>query len=52
MFHSLGLKLDVWTLDAGTPRWRERLARIVASGADIVTTNTAREFAAAGRSLT
>lgn len=52
MFHSLGVKLDAWTLDAGTPRWRERLARIVAAGADIVTTNTAREFAAAGRSLT
>jgi len=51
LFHSLGVKLDAWTLDAGTPRWRERLARIVAAGADIVTTNTAREFAAVGRSL-
>jgi glycerophosphoryl diester phosphodiesterase len=41
IFHSLGLKLDVWTLDADTPRWRERLARIVDAGVDIVTTNTA-----------
>ena len=47
IFHSLGVKLDVWTLDADTPRWRERLARIVAAGVDIVTTNTARELAAA-----
>lgn len=49
IFHSLGLKLDVWTLDADTPRWRERLARVVAAGADIVTTNTAIAFARAGR---
>lgn len=49
IFHSLGVKLDVWTLDADTPRWRERLARIVAAGVDIVTTNTARELAAAAR---
>jgi glycerophosphoryl diester phosphodiesterase len=51
IFHSLGMKLDAWTLDAGTPRWRERLARIVAAGVDIVTTNTARELAAAARWL-
>ncbi len=38
--------VDVWTLDAGTRRWRSRLARAVAAGADIVTTNTPREFAA------
>lgn len=49
IFHSLGLKLDVWTLDADAPRWRERLARVVASGVDIVTTNTALAFASAGR---
>ena len=49
IFHSLGIKLDVWTLDADTPRWRERLARIVAAGVDIVTTNTARELATAAR---
>ncbi|MDQ2912970.1 MAG: hypothetical protein M3T56_06910 [Chloroflexota bacterium] len=51
IFHSLGLKLDVWTLDADTPRWRERLARIVAAGADIVTTNTAQALAPVGRGL-
>jgi glycerophosphoryl diester phosphodiesterase len=51
VFHSLGLKLDVWTLDADTPRWRERFARIVAAGADIVTTNTARALAPVGRGL-
>ena len=51
IFHSLGMKLDAWTLDAGAPRWRERLERIVAAGVDIVTTNTARELAAAARGL-
>ena len=49
--HALGIKLDVWTLDADTPRWRERFARLVNGGVDIVTTNTARELAAAGREL-
>jgi glycerophosphoryl diester phosphodiesterase len=51
IFHSLGMKLDAWTLDAGTPRWRERFERIVAAGVDIVTTNTARELAVAGREI-
>ena len=51
MFHSLGVKLDVWTLDADTPRWRERLARIAAAGVDILTTNTPRAMAAAARAL-
>lgn len=49
IFHSLGQKLDVWTLDADTPGWQERLARIVAAGVDIVTTNTAIALAGAGR---
>jgi glycerophosphoryl diester phosphodiesterase len=49
IFHELGMKVDVWTLDADTPRWRERLARVVDAGVDIVTTNTARALAAAGR---
>jgi glycerophosphoryl diester phosphodiesterase len=49
IFHSLGMKLDVWTLDAGARDWRERLRRIVAAGVDIVTTNTARELGAAWR---
>jgi len=48
LFH---LKLDVWTLDAETPRWQERLARIAAAGVDIVTTNTPIPLAAAGRAL-
>jgi glycerophosphoryl diester phosphodiesterase len=51
VFHSLGMKLDVWTLDAGTPRWLERLARIAGAGVDIVTTNTPIPLAAAGRAL-
>ena len=49
IFHDLGMKVDVWTLDAHTPRWRERLVRVVDAGVDIVTTNTARAFAAVGR---
>jgi glycerophosphoryl diester phosphodiesterase len=51
LFHAHGLALDVWTLNAGTPRWRERLARAVAAGVDIVTTDTPRELAAAGAGL-
>ena len=51
IFHALGIKVDVWTLDAETPRWRERLARVVAGGVDVVTTNTPRALAAAGRAL-
>lgn len=46
LFHRHGLALDVWTLDAGTPRWQERLARALAAGVDIITTNTARALAA------
>ena len=51
IFHAFDVKLDVWTLDAGTARWRERFARVVAGGVDIVTTNTAPALAAAGRKL-
>lgn len=51
IFHELGIAIDVWTLDADTPRWRERLARAVAGGADIVTTNTPARIARAGREL-
>lgn len=47
--HAAGARLDVWTLDAGRARWRELLARALRSGADIVTTNTARALAAAAR---
>ena len=52
IFHSLGLRLDIWTLDADTPKWRERFTRLVAAGVDIVTTNTARDLAAAAREPT
>ena len=52
IFHDLGMKVDVWTLDADTPHWRERLARLMDAGVDIVTTNTARAIAGAGRVAT
>jgi glycerophosphoryl diester phosphodiesterase len=47
--HEAGAAVDVWTLDAGTPRWRERLAGALRAGVDIVTTNTPRELSAAAR---
>lgn len=47
VLHGAGVLADVWTLDAGTPRWRERLARVIDAGVDIVTTNTPHELAAA-----
>lgn len=47
--HDLDLVFDVWTLDAGTPNWRARLQRALDMGADVVTTNTPRELAAAAR---
>ena len=43
--HDAGVLVDVWTLDAGTRAWKSRLAHAIASGADIVTTNTPRELA-------
>jgi glycerophosphoryl diester phosphodiesterase len=45
--HDAGKLVDVWTIDAGTRRWRERVARAIAAGVDIVTTNTPRKLAAA-----
>ena len=45
--HGAGALLDVWTLDAGTPRWRERLMRALTAGADIVTSNTPRALSEA-----
>lgn len=51
IFHRLGLLLDVWTLNAGTPHWRERLARALTAGVDVVTSDTPRELAAAGREI-
>lgn len=48
--HAAGVALDTWTLNAGTERWRERLAFALESGVDIVSTDTARQLAAAARS--
>jgi glycerophosphoryl diester phosphodiesterase len=45
--HGLGASFDLWTLDAGTPNWEQRLRFAVQSGADVVTTNTPRALAAA-----
>lgn len=47
ILHGAGALANVWTLDAGTPRWRERFRRAVDAGVDVVTTNTPRELAAA-----
>jgi glycerophosphoryl diester phosphodiesterase len=43
--HAAGQQVDVWTLDADTPDWQNRLARAVAAGVDVITTNTARQLA-------
>ncbi len=43
--HARGALLDVWTLDAGTRSWRQRLERAIGAEVDIVTTNTPREVA-------
>lgn len=43
--HGHGPRLDVWTLNAGTPRWRERLAGALATGADVITSDTPRALA-------
>lgn len=45
--HRAGLRVDVWTLDAGTPDWQGRLNNAVWAGVDVVTTNTAQQLAAA-----
>ena len=47
MIHSHGASFDLWTLDAGTPRWEERLRLAVDLGADVITTNTPRVLARA-----
>jgi hypothetical protein len=52
MIHDLGASFDLWTLDAGTPRWEERFRLAVSLGADVITTNTPRELAAAAANLT
>lgn len=45
--HSHGLLLDVWTLNAGMPQWRERLSAALAAGVDVITSDTPRGLAAA-----
>jgi glycerophosphoryl diester phosphodiesterase len=45
--HRAGLRVDLWTLDAGTPDWQGRLNNAVWAGADIITTNTAQQLARA-----
>ena len=45
--HEAGALVDVWTVDARTRGWRERVARALAAGVDIVTTNTPRQLARA-----
>jgi glycerophosphoryl diester phosphodiesterase len=49
LLHAQGMLLDVWTLNAGTPNWRERLDRALAAGADVITTETPRDLADAAR---
>lgn len=48
--HEAGVRVDTWTLDAGSREWRTHLTRLIRGGADIVTTNTPRELAKAARS--
>ena len=43
--HDAGVAVDVWTVDAGSPRWRERVGHALAAGVDIITTNTPQALA-------
>src|SRR5262249_27803542 len=47
VLHRHGLRVDVWTLNAGMSRWRERLARALAAGVDVITSDTPRVLASA-----
>jgi hypothetical protein len=47
LLHAQGMVLDVWTLNAGTPGWRERLTDALAAGVDVITTETPRDLALA-----
>jgi glycerophosphoryl diester phosphodiesterase len=49
IIHGLGASFDLWTLDAGTPGWEQRMRLAVALGADVVTTNTPRLLADTSR---
>jgi glycerophosphoryl diester phosphodiesterase len=44
LVHHHGMLLDLWTLNAGTPRWRERLLTALEAGADVITTETPAEL--------
>jgi glycerophosphoryl diester phosphodiesterase len=48
LLHDEGMLLDVWTLDADTPHWRERLLRALDFGADVITSNTPRALSRGG----
>ena len=45
--HAQGMLFDAWTINAGSPRWRERLDAALRLAADIITTETPRELAVA-----
>jgi glycerophosphoryl diester phosphodiesterase len=47
VLHARGMRLDVWTLNAGMPHWRERVDRALEMGVDVITTETPRELARA-----
>lgn len=52
LLHARGMLLDVWTLNAGSPGWREHLGAALEVGADVITTETPRELARAARMQT
>jgi glycerophosphoryl diester phosphodiesterase len=45
--HERGMRVDVWTIHAGSPASRTRAARAVAAGVDVITTDAARAIARA-----
>jgi glycerophosphoryl diester phosphodiesterase len=51
LLHARGMLLDLWTLNAGTAGWRERLDRALTIGADVITTETPRALAEAAATL-
>jgi glycerophosphoryl diester phosphodiesterase len=44
--HARGMLLDAWTINAGTPRWQQRVRDAVRLGADVITTETAQMLVA------
>jgi glycerophosphoryl diester phosphodiesterase len=47
MLHRQGMLLDLWTLNAGQPGWREQLQAALDLGADVITTETPRALSEA-----